>query len=299
MPLLVIRLVAVPAALVGGWFLARSQGLDLKPTGGWHLLVAAIVINQAAILVIGWRMGVGLRLFGIEIPFREAIKIAIQSQFYFFFVPVSASNEVARYLKIKAIRPAIGMHALVVSLLLDRLLGLLACVVIALAALPFVGSVPMAGLAISPGMLAVIAGVGMLLVTAIAWRLGWLARLREAVDATRGRRRLLVPAAALVLLMQAGTIAAVWCAARWLGLDAGWAALALGISIGTLGQIVPLTFAGAGPAEVAGAAVFMALGASPVEAGVLAALVYLTRLMAAIEGGLWEFLEGLRGLRRS
>lgn len=296
--MLVIRLLVVPAALIGGWFLARAQGLELRPVGGIHLLLGALLVNQFAILLIGWRMSVGLRLFGIDIPARSALRIAIQSQFYFFFVPISASNEVARYLKIRSIRPETSMHALVVSLLLDRLMGLFACVAVALVALPFVGLAPLAGVSMAPGWLIAIVAVIAGAVALLAWKFGWLARLREAIDATRGRRALIVPAAALVLLMQAATIVAVWCGARWLGLDVSLSVLAFGISIGTLGQVIPFTFAGAGPAEVAGAAVFMALGTSPVEAAALAAIIYMTRLMAAVEGGIWELVDGMRDLRR-
>jgi len=295
--MLVVRLVAVPAALVGGWFLAKSQGLELKPVGGILLLLAAIAVNQFAILLIGWRMGVGLRLFGIELSMRESMRIAIQSQFYFFFVPVSASNEVARYLKIKAVRPETSMHELVVALILDRVMGLTACVLIAIAALPVVGLRPIGGVALAPGWLLAIVAIVAIGAMLLAWKLGWLAKLGEAVRATRGRRALLVPAALLVLLMQAATITATWLAAKWLGLGIDWPALAFGLSVGTLGQVVPLTFAGAGPAEVAGAAAFLALGSSAAEAGALAALVYLTRLMAALEGGAWELLQGVRSLR--
>jgi len=295
--MLVVRLVAVPAALVIGWFLARSQGLELRPTGGVHLLLAALAVNQLAIVIIGWRMGVGLRLFRIDVRMRDAIRIATQSQFYFFFVPVSASNEVARYIKIKAIRPDTSMHELVVSLLLDRVLGLLACIVIAAVVFPFVGLDAMSGASIAPGKIMAVAAMIGIVALLVMWRLGWLRRLGDALRATRGRRALIVPASLLVLLMQSMTILSVWFAAKWLGLDAGLAVLAFGISVGTLGQIVPITFAGAGPAEVAGAAAFIALGAPPVEAAALAAIIYMTRLMAAVEGGVWEMLEGLRSLR--
>lgn len=295
--MLFVRLLVVPVALVGGWFLARAQGLELKPTGGVHLLLGALLVNQLAIMLIGWRMSVGLRLFGLGIPAREALRIGIQSQFYFFFVPVSASNEVSRYLKIKAIRPDAGMHTLVVSLLLDRAMGLIACVVVALAALPFVPMRAIAGLQLPTVGVAGAVAVGVALGVAVAWRLGWLARLREAVLETRGRRAFVVPAAVLVLIMQASTILSVWLAAQWLGMETTVGVLAVGISLGTLGQVIPFTFAGAGPAEVAGAAVFIALGTTPIEAAALAALVYMTRLMAAVEGGIWELVDGLRSLR--
>lgn len=295
--MLAIRLIAVPAALITGWFLARSQGLELKPVGGVHLLIAAIAVNQAAILLIGWRMAVGLRLFGIHLPMRDSMRIAIQSQFYFFFIPVSASNEVARYLKIRAIRPATSMHELVVSLILDRLMGLLACVLIALAALPFVGLRPIAGVSLAPAWLIAIVSIVGAGAVLLAWQLDWFGKLGEAIRSTRGHRALLIPATMLVLLMQAATITATWFAAQWLGLETSWIALAFGISVGTLGQVVPITFAGAGPAEVAGAAAFLALGSSALEAGALAAIVYMTRLMAALEGGAWELLQGVRSMR--
>ena len=295
---LLLKLVLVPAILAGAWFWARHEGVSIAPKGPWWLLAAALAINQVGILLIGVRMHAGLRLFGIDLPSIQALRIGTQSQFYFFFVPLSAGNEVSRFMKIRALRPETPTHSLVVSLLLDRVTGLVACLALALGSLPLLARQPIAGLKVPP--MAVAGGAAALLAAAVvvAWKLGWLSRVAEAWRETRGRRHLLVPVSAWVLCMQACTILAVGAAARWLGIQVAPEVLVFGISAATLGQVIPVTLAGAGPAEAAGVAVFLATGMEAADAGTLAALIYLTRLMAALEGGAWEMAEGLRVLMR-
>ena len=103
----------------------------------------------------------GVTYATIDLRTRDSLRIATQSQFYFFFVPISASNEVARYLKIKAIRPETELHTLVIALVLDRVLGLLACVAIALATLPFLELGASAAVRVPPlGVVAAVVAIG-------------------------------------------------------------------------------------------------------------------------------------------
>ena len=55
---------------------------------------------------------------------------------------------------------------------------------------------------------------------------------------------------------------------------------------------IPVSLAGLGPAEAGTAILFMALGYEASIAIVAGALPYLARLIGALEGGIWEIVEG-------
>jgi hypothetical protein len=98
------------------------------------------------------------------------------------------------------------------------------------------------------------------------------------------------------LAVQLLSIATMWLLARRLGIEIGFAALALGTSGGMLGQVIPVSLAGAGAAELGSGLLFSACGATASEAVVLATALYLCKLVGAVEGGILEFpLARLRG----
>jgi len=64
------------------------------------------------------------------------------------------------------------------------------------------------------------------------------------------------------------------------------------LSAAVLCLVFPVSFAGASPVEAASLGVLLALGVSMDQALIFVLLVYLAKLIAAIEGGAWEFYEG-------
>jgi hypothetical protein len=59
--------------------------------------------------------------------------------------------------------------------------------------------------------------------------------------------------------------------------------------------VVPISFAGVSPVEAANLAVLLGMGMPVEQAGLFAFLVYLAKLVAAIEGAAWEIGEGGSG----
>ena len=251
-----LRLVLVPALLV--WILGRIGGLDgsrfalAEPL--WLLL--GLAVNQLALAVFAARLQWVLRLCAVRIGWLTALRIHLQSMFYFFAVPMTVGLEIARFVKIRAVDPQASKAGLTTALLLDRLLG-------AAAAL----------------------GLGLLLWPRFR---GWLAQVWAL---TRGRRLGLAALFWLSMAMHVLFAAGVQFAARAFGLPVSLADTVFAVAGGMLLVAVPVSLAGLGPAEAGAAGLFVAFGYTPAVAITAGALPYLARLVGALEGGVFEIVE--------
>ena len=114
------RLVVVPAALI--WVLSRVTGLTWTPAAlaSPTALLVGLVVNQIALCVFALRMQLVLRLFEVRIGWLPALRIHLQSMFYFFALPMTVGLEIARYVKIRAIEPAATVVQMSSALLLEN-----------------------------------------------------------------------------------------------------------------------------------------------------------------------------------
>src|SRR5205085_2858909 len=79
----------VPAALI--WVLSRVTGLTWTPAAlaSPTALLVGLVVNQIALCVFALRMQLVLRLFEVRIGWLPALRIHLQSMFYFFALPMT------------------------------------------------------------------------------------------------------------------------------------------------------------------------------------------------------------------
>jgi hypothetical protein len=299
-------LVAAKLALVlaGLGLLLRWALAGLAPTdgsGALHLapagLVAAVVLNQAALFAAALRLRSTLAAFGVRLTAAQAMAIHLRSLFYFFFVPLSVGLEVSRYLDIRRIDADVPARTLVLVLLLDRVLGLFAAVA-ALAAfaylvLPVSVWAQINGRWLVLGALAVLA-VGGLVLLHRPWRERGTALLRVL---RAGSLRLLVPVL-LSLLALALVCASVYVVAVASGWAAGFVEIAFALSAALLGMALPLSLLGVTVGEATGVGVMALLGLAPALAVMLVSLAYVGRLLGAVQGAALELHGGMRVLRR-
>lgn len=294
MALIALKLVGVPIGLLVLLRSLQNSGLAITYRHSLEFLILALFVNQLALVLAAMRLLGVLRLFGIGLNGWNAVRIAFQSLFYFFFVPMSVGMEMARYWKIREILDNVSSSGLIVALITDRFLGLLAAGALIVVFLPFV---PMPGLHefefdwYTIALLSLAAGS---VIAAILWRVRLLRKLIEAWRATRESRGVLLPLLLLSIVTQFVMGLALYLSARWLGMEIGLAQTIFGQSISMLSMVIPVTILGAGPAEVTAAIAFVLLGFPPGEAALLAALTYIARLIGALQGGIWEMIEGSR-----
>jgi len=292
---IVLQGILVPVGLVTIAWAAIRHGDAISPKGSLAYLVAALGTLQLSLILYAHRLHTSLATVGINLQVVPTMRIAMQSLFYFFFIPFSTGAELSRWAKVKAAAPGTSNLSILTALTLDRVVPAIACAAISLASLPFVRlrGVTMkdfAALPVHPAAVVVvlfIAGVG---AGAIAIRRGWIAAFIAGVRGARNRfTRSILLVGMTSLVVQLLSITTMWLLSRWLGIELGFAALALGTSGGMLAQIIPVSLAGAGPAELGSGLLFAACGANTTEAVLLATVLYLCKLFGAVEGGLLEF----------
>lgn len=286
----VLRLVAVPAGLL--WVFTHG------PEFGWRnaitvspiWMMLALAANQIALVIFAARMRFLLKLWNVRIGWIAAIRIHFQSLFYFVAVPMTVGMEISRFIKIRAVDPSVSKAALAVALLVDRVIGALAALAVALLCLPGLkfGAAP----PIAPRWLWV--GLATALVMALI-ALAWPASRRQLSKVwavTLGRRKGLLAALALGLVMNVVFGFAIELAAISLGVKISFLDTLFAVSGAMLLIAIPASFAGLGPADAGAAGLLMLLGYDVRSAVIVGVLPYAGRLIAAAQGGAWEFFDG-------
>jgi hypothetical protein len=289
---LFLKLLVVPAGLAliaAGVVQDPRMGLvRLDPA----LVAAALLVNQLALLLFAARMRLALRVFGIALGTLQALRVHLQSVFYFFVLPMTVGLEIARFAKIRALAgPSTDPGGLAYALLADRLVGAAAALLIALAAAPFVdvaGTVGWRPLAAGWPWLVAAAVVGATLLLHGRVR----AHAREIVAVLRAGRAPLAGCLAISLATHACFAFAVHLAARAANVEITPLQTVFAVSAGMLFVVIPVSFAGVSPVEAASLGVLLAMGLPVEQATVFALIVYLAKLVAAFEGGAWEVAEG-------
>lgn len=286
------RLIVVPAGLLWIFMQAADFGWTrrIAPSPAWILL--ALILNQLALLIFAARMLVVLRVWNMRIGWISAIRIHFQSLFYFVVVPMTVGMDISRFIKIYAIDPSVSKTNLAAALLMDRIIGALAALVLALFCVPILKFSPPFPLA-PPWLWVGLAGAFSIVVATIGWQ-----RSRHEMSnvwtLTSGKRTQLLGLIALSMLMNVTFSAGIQMAAIGLGTPIAFIDALFAVSGGLLLIAIPVSLAGIGPAEAGTAGLLMFLGYDVTSAVTIGALPYLARLVAAVQGGLWEFLDGIR-----
>lgn len=280
------------------WQRLPQDEVEVDPWG----LLSAVVLNQMALFAAAWRLQATLAAFGVHIDRVQAIRIHLQSLFYFFFVPMSVGLEIARFAKVRALEPSVSAKRLLMALLLDRMLGLTAALVLVLCLLPVVMSDLLARFW-PPGWLAF--GLASALVAAgVAWvfcrHTPLPRRLADGMLAMTEVWRLLPMLLALSTAALLLVCASVYAIAAGAGIAVGPVALTFALASSLFGMLLPVSLLGATLGEAAGAGFFTMLGLDIASALLLVFGAYSGRLIGALQGGVIElWLDGRRAIDRA
>ena len=292
--LLIAQGVLVPFGLIALLWVAAGRSDSIHPKGHIGLLIAALVLTQLSLTLLAIRFHVSLWTLSIHIPARRSALIALQSLFYFFFIPMSAGTELSRWLKVKSAAPQATHFAVMTAIVLDRATAVIACLAISLVSL---SSVELHGVQVTdvskwpvhPVVVSIVFLGVSLPSFFFAQRFGWITRIKSALHEAKSRLwRGLTTATAISITIQLFAALELWLLAQWLGINIGFAPIALGVTGGALASVVPISLAGAGSAELGAGLLFAAVGATAEEAVVLTTLLYFTKLLGALQGGVLE-----------
>lgn len=304
-----------------GWVVARS-GIDparVLATVNRSLMLTAFLVYGLGFLTASWRWFLLLSHIRVNLPFLTVLRLALIGLFFNLFVPGGVGGDLIKMVYLKRESGDRYPQALL-TVLLDRLLGLGGLLLLALVALAINGSMVSGGSAEMRGILAVVGvaitggllcGLAFLVwpwfsrgtgIQALAGRLpesvvSVASKVGEALDLLRAAPgKLLI----LVLLSTVGHLTAtlgVTLIARGVGDSAlTFAECLLATQLANLVAAVPLTPGGLGGRDLVMSLLLRAAGASAAVAGSIPVLVSVLLICWSVVGGLallWERGAGL------
>jgi len=204
----------------------------LTEADGWWVL-AAIAVNLVTVPMMAWRWQILLRAKRIHMPIGWLTRTYFVSLFAGQFLPAAIGGDAVRAVELG--RRTHDAPEAVASVLIDRLVGLVSLVVLALAAVIAGG-----GSARRPGVIAAEAAFGAAAGVALALifssrlrgvvaraleprsdghRLAAGERFYDALHTYRGHSRTLALVGALALVVQLARVGVIWLLTKALGLD--------------------------------------------------------------------------------
>jgi len=286
---LYVKVLIVPVIL---WVMFSSLLSEENLTGfeqGYAMVFASVLLNQLGLAAYSFRLGILSAVYGAVIGRMESFKIHLQSVFYQVFIPMTVGMELARFMKIRAIHPEVTKRRLLLALLSDR-------------AWSFVAAL-MTSLALAPMFISRFAGhiekgyvlwgtVAMLLVAGLAWMHPFVRALvvrvwRAVTEQGREAGWLLL----WTFVAHLSTLTAVYLLLQALNVNVMLYECLFGISASMLLLVIPVSVLGVTLSEGGIMVIFSLLGYSVEQAALVASSNYALRIVAALQGGIWEFVE--------
>jgi uncharacterized membrane protein YbhN (UPF0104 family) len=294
--LIALKVVATAGLL---WFaLGRIDwavvGLRLDAVVPLFVVAALIVLGlQPLLAAIRWRLIAGYSGFGMTIA--QAYRLSLIGAFFNQTLPSSLSGDGARiWLLVKG---GTAPSAATYSVLLDRVMGLLWLIILAVACLPWslaIISNPAGRVSLIVCALGGLAAIGVFLAFGrleAAWTRRWWAT-RHVGDVSRLAWRLLsAPAAAsaiamLSLTLHAATVGAVWLIAQGVGAPLGIFQALIVVPPMLLIATVPISIGGWGVRETVMAVAFSFLGLAETDGVIVSVLFGAGAFIVGALGGL-------------
>ncbi|RED48503.1 lysylphosphatidylglycerol synthase transmembrane domain-containing protein [Aestuariispira insulae] len=268
----------------------EAQIISLDPV---HILLAALLLYLQILLVSG-RWVWMLRFYKTAFSLRTAIRLSIEGSFFNQALPSGIGGDAIRILRCR--QYGIGTGIAVSSILMDRIVGLAALLMMALAAMPAIWAADPMGLTANGAFMAILIGfAGLAFLLAFPFMPEKLRRPRamDALGALGERAALFLikpkaalPTLCLSLLSHACTILAMYQIGQALGTDIPPHALFMVAPVALLIIVLPVSVGGWGLREgtmIQGLAIFNVANESALTLSILFGLL---NIVINIPGGL-------------
>lgn len=276
---LVLRLLISLGVL--GWLIGHVHWQPIwEALAGVHLgcWSAALGIYCAAQVVSSYRWMLLARPLGFSEPLPRFAGLYFMGMFFNLFLPTSMGGDVVRAWRLAG-RPG-RRGAAFLSVIGERLSGLVALMLLACAASLLAGESASAGATVTIWGVTLAGVLGWLLLPRLGGIHPKLRALAESMSLCGRDRRRWWTALVLSFLVQAASAVQIWLLGVGLGLPAPFLAYAVAVPLVTLATLLPISLNGIGIRE---ASLALFLGGSGVDSsGALAlGLLWLTMLLAA------------------
>jgi uncharacterized membrane protein YbhN (UPF0104 family) len=300
------------AVSAGGMFLVLRQVnpadiLDSLLTADWRWVALTFLLFNASLVLRAYRWALLLHGLAAPVRFQRLVELYFVGNFFNTFLPTSFGGDIVRAWEVTTdVSPGVAAG----TVLVDRLTGLLALLVMSLLALPFrpegfpAELVPwVAGLSIGGMLIGLLLLEGKQLPRWGGWLpgplsttgTGFVAQTLAAVQAC-GRRA--VAGALLVsVFFNLMLVGWWWTAARALGLEISFTYLLLVIPILSVILLIP-SIGGLGPRELIAPLLFSGAAVSAAQAYALSLLVFTVQRLSSLIGAFWYILAALQNRRK-
>jgi len=287
---------AILAYLLTGVDLGASVRAMLHVRPAWFLLTLLLVAVDRVVMAYRWLLL--LRAAEVDIPARSALRIFLTSSFVGSFLPAGIGADAARAFAI-ASRTSRGSQA-VASVGVDRVLGLVATVLLGVAGVAEWAQHVPAGLRVYLYVAAAAAGAASV---AVFWvdrltavlvperlrqsKLGWRVwRLGEAVGAYRAHPGVLGRVLALSLAVQFVRILQAYGLGRGLGIGVGFDYYLVFMPVAMLILLLPVSISGLGLPQAAVVWLLRPVGVPVEQAFALSTLFVVIGVLGNLPGAL-------------
>lgn len=259
------------------------------------LALIALAMNQIGLMLYALRLR-GLALaYQAPLGVMESFKIHVQSIFYQVFIPMTVGMEVARFAKIKALYPQMSGKRLIAALLSDRVWSLVATLLTAGALLPLFIQyfIMMIDYQDKYGFWIVGAGVVVIVVVLLMIKMRSVVqeKVGEIWNILSEQKSYILYLGTLSILAHLSSIVASYILLQSLDVNIPLGKCLFGISLSMLFLVIPVAVLGITLTEGAVVVVFTMLGYSTEQSALVASCVYALRMIGALQGGIWEFVE--------
>ena len=262
----------------------------------WKILLVAIIVPPLiGFLISAARWQSLLNAHGFDIGIRRVLRTLLVSAFFNKFLPSSVGGDAYRVWAIG--KAANSMSAAAASVVIDRIFGVLALVLLALVGCAlrpgWYFEVPALQLCIPLLILAFIFGIAFVLLVRppgegfpmVGTRIGQMCtRFAGALAYYRTKPITLVSAAGYSILLQTNVVIQFWAIGLSLGLESTMDRFLVAVPLATLASLLPLSINGLGIREWVMILVCTPLGISQADAAVVSLLFVVSSLLLSVPG---------------
>ncbi len=286
---------AVLAFLLSRLDLSRALDAMLRLDVRAAVLVLTLLALDRGVMV--WRWVILLRATGTPVAGQSAVWIYLVSSFLGSFLPAGIGGDAARAYALA--RHTAQGSAAVASVAVDRVLGLLSIVAIAVVGLVVAGPRHLDGMHIP---LLVVCGLSLIALMALLWADRWaaslmpvgvLSRLAAALGRYRGHRTALAAVLLLSLGVQILRILQAWLLGRGIGIDVPFSYYLLFMPAGLVALMLPISLNGFGLPQGVIVWLLQPVDVSASDAFALSTLIVLSGIVANLPGA-WLYVRERR-----
>lgn len=258
----------------------------------WDWLLAGLVVFQIAVFLFAERYRLVLRASGIARSYGRVLAAYMQSLVYFFITPGGIGVEAVRFVRLRqGPEGEANATVLLFSMLLDRMLGMLAALVLAAYGIgPILALLGQGDVTVYTLLLAGVVVLALVLAALWHWQRTHIVVAAKQLWANyRQHKILLFAALGYSLLIQALVGLSVYLCAHAIGIavDVPTAVWVTAASMALM--VLPMNVGGFGLNDAGAAVLFTIAGVPLADATALALLAYTQRLWLGVQSGVLEF----------